>query len=262
MSSLHYFLAYNASIPTVMTPRQPFIHLHIPKTAGTSLRAAYITAFGAERVAFMLPERTLVKTSVLPFKTEQLDELRRVAREQHFLPQFSTMVQRINKNQYYDAFKLEAVVEHDVSVATGHIKHTDITDSVAQLDVTTVVRDPLERIWSHYAHWQEAQGTMWWHDGSIGYSDSVTFEKFASDPLMTNYQSAYLGSLACAVIGIADALPQFMEQVGVGNTPAIPQLNTGSYRSMPKLDVGFIRDFTENNRVDYELYQQALQANN
>ena len=239
---------------------RPFIHLHIPKTAGTSLRASYIEAFGAEHVAFMLPEREFVKTSELPFGTEELDLLRRTAREQHLLPQFSTMVQRMNQNRYYRTFPLGDIETEDVVVATGHIRHGDISSSVAHLAVTTVVREPLERAWSHYVHWKEASGSMWWHDGSMSFSEDVGFETFALDPALQNYQAAYLGKLACHTIGTADNLEAFLEHIGAARTPNIPRLNSGLYPEIPVFDLGFLRAFAEYHSQDYELYESAKQS--
>jgi len=238
---------------------EPFIHIHIPKTAGTSLRASYIQAFGASRVAFLLPGQKLVKTSELPFGTEELDVLRRTAREQHLLPQFSTMVQRMNQIKYYETFELADIVDREIAVATGHIRHTQVPDAVAHLAVTTVVRNPLERAWSHYSHWQEAAGTMWWHDGSIPFSEDVTFESFAFDPALQNYQANYLGSIACATVGIASNLELFMERVGIAQVPKVLQLNGGLYENLPHFDPGFVHEFEAFHAADYDLYQEALE---
>ena len=234
--------------------RQPFVHVHIPKTAGTSLRAAFIKGFGAERVAFMMPERSFVKTSELVFDTEELDQLRRIARKRQTLPQFSIMVQRMNKDQYYSTFGLEDILNQNISVATGHIRHTDLVSSASALDHTTVVRDPLQRAWSHYVHWREARGSMWWHDGTVPYSDEVSFEAFVNDPALANYQSNYLGKLACAEIGSANKLDQFIARLGLNGSVTVPKLNTGLYEALPNFDSAFIRNFTELNRADYELF--------
>lgn len=237
---------------------RPFIHFHLPKTAGTSLRATFIKSLGAENVAFMMPDRRLVRTSDLPFETEQLDTARRAAREAGRLSLFSAEVNAINREKVTNTFPLSEMVTRGVALATGHFVHTDVPETFAGMPRTTIVRDPLARMWSHYAHWREARGTMWWHTGSVPYADDTRFEDFATDPTLANYQAGRLGDLDYAVVGATDNLPAFLTSVGLDATNHIPTLNPGNYRQSPDFDPGFVRDFTTMNTADYELYETAL----
>jgi hypothetical protein len=238
---------------------EPFIHFHIPKTAGTSLRAACIDQLGPENVAFMMPDRKLVRASDLPFETKQLDRARRLARKVGLLKLFSTGVSVVNQAKDYDSFELAEMLAQNVTLATGHFVHSDITEPVVGIPRTTVLREPLKRAWSHYSHWREAKGAMWWHEGVIAYSDEVKFEMFATDPKLTNYQANCLGSLTFKVIGYSGKLPEFIEEMGLNPDPCIPNLNPGLYREMPSFDPRFLRDFRNMNAVDYGLYEEAVQ---
>jgi len=236
---------------------QPFIHFHIPKTAGTSLRAVFIDQFGAERVAFLLPDRSLVQTSDLPFKTESLDRIRRIARGAGLLNLYSAGVGAINRRRLTKTFSLSAIEQQDIALATGHFTHTDIVDGdVEHLPRTTILRQPLERTWSHYGHWREAKGAMWWHKGGVTYTDDTSFETFALDPQLANYQSLCLGNLSFAAVGVSTNLPAFFEKLGIQPPRAIPVLNPGR-TNMPTFDPGFIRDFEALHAEDYARYEAA-----
>ena len=236
---------------------KPIINFHIPKTAGTSLRATFIKSLGAENVAFMMPDRQLVRTSDLPYETEELDRARRIAREAGQLSLFSAQVNAINQEKVIDTFPLSEMVTRGIALATGHFAHTDILTAVADLPRVAIVRDPLARMWSHYTHWQEAKGTMWWHDGNVLYSDNASFEAFATDTALANYQSNRLGGIDFAVVGTTNNLPAFLVEVGLDANNHIPKLNSGNYHEFPALDPGFVRDFTDMNTADYELYEAA-----
>lgn len=239
-----------------------FIHFHIPKTAGTSLRAIFIKRLGEENVAFMMPDRKLVRTSDLPFKTEELDKARRTARETGQLISFSARINAINKEKAYGSFVLSELEAQGIKLAIGHFVHSDIVKTIDHLPRTTVIRDPLERTWSHYSHWKEAQGTMWWHEGEIAYSDQVAFETFAMDPRLANYQTKRLGSLNFKAVGITDKLPEFLEEIGLDLGSGIPTLNPGRYHQVPVFDSGFLEDFKELNAEDYKLYEEVVQKFN
>jgi hypothetical protein len=237
----------------------PFIHFHIPKTAGTSLRAVLIEEFEPQNVSFMMPNRQFVRASELPFGTEELDKKRRVARAVGQLNAFSEEVRVINKQRAYNFFALDDLNALNIQVATGHLTQADITNTVAHLPRTTVLQDPLTRAFSHYGHWRDARGTMWWHNGTVPFGDDVSFETFASDPMIMNYQARQLGGLTFRAVGVVDKLPEFLEEVGLNTDITVPHLNSGISDEAPRIDRGFIREFVDINREDYELYTVARQ---
>jgi hypothetical protein len=240
--------------------RSSFVHIHIPKTAGTSLRAVFIGEFGPENVGFMMPNRQFVRASELPFKTEELDKRRRAARVMGRLPAFSETIRTVNQQQDYNFFTLSALSAQNIRVATGHLVPTDISDKAAALPLTTIVRDPLERAVSHYRHWQEARGEMWWHDGSLPYADDVSFEVFANDPALVNYQTRWLGNLAFCAVGTTEKMPEFLEEIGLRSRIPIPRLNLRIGEAALAIDKGFTREFIELNSQDYELYMRVLDS--
>lgn len=237
--------------------KSPFIHFHIPKTAGTSLRMSMIQGFSSEGVAFMLPDRTLVRTSDLPFKTDELDKARWEARNAGKLNEFSEHIRKINSAKLSRCFELAELEASGSFVATGHFTHADISETVAHLPRTTILRNPLERMWSHYSHWKEAKGRMWWHLSDIDYTEHVRFEEFAVDHALQNYQAKCLGSLAFEVVGITEKLPEFLGEIGLTVSGEIPVLNPGVQGKLPEFNIEFVEEFRQLHALDYELYEAA-----
>lgn len=238
------------------TTTKPRIHFHIPKTAGTSLRDVLVKHYSPEHVAFLMPTRRLIKTSDLPFDVTHLDMARRAARRVGLLKPFSAAIRRINRDRA--GFSLTELEEHDIQLAIGHFMSSDITEPVADIPRTSVVREPLARMRSHFSHWQEAKGSMWWHKGTIPYGEGVAFEDFATDPALANYQAGCLGGLTFEAIGVADNLPAFLESQGIEPDTPVPTLNPGKRYPRATPDPGFMRDFAELHAADYELYETAL----
>lgn len=240
------------------TVDRPFIHFHIPKTAGTSLRSAFTKQYGPEGVAFRLHDGQLVRISELPFaNTERLDKIRRVARRFGLLNLYSAGVHLLNRGGIRETFDISTLETQNIQVATGHFTHNDITETVMHLPRTTLLREPLARAWSHYGHWREAKGNMWWHSGDVPYADDVSFETFATDPALANFQAKHLGDLGFVVIGTTTDLPGFFEEIGLNPGTSVPKLNPGQHQGLPDFDPGFRRDFAEINAVDYALYEAA-----
>lgn len=239
--------------------RKPFIHFHIPKTAGTSLRATFVNEFSADGVAFRLYDGNLVRMRDMPFtNVERLDKVRRISRRLGLLNAYSAVLGAVNKRTITNPFILESIESQNIQVATGHFKPEDIKEEVNHLPRTTIVRDPLDRMRSHYNHWREAQGNMWWHSGEVPYGDDVTFEKFATDAELANYQTKYIGHLGFAVIGSTVDLPRFFNDLGMNST-SIPILNPARHNANTEFDPGFVREFREMNEADYELFEKVSQ---
>jgi len=235
------------------------VYFHIPKTAGTSLRAAFVENLGADRVAFRLSDGSMIRMSDMRFDIEALDKARRLARSLGMLKPFSSVIRSIDGSSSASTFSLAQLREHSIHLATGHFTAEDIDSGSEAFPRTTLVRDPLLRMWSHYRHWQEAKGTMHWHRGSVPYTRKATFQEFSLDPLMHNYQASCLGGLDFEVIGNSYDLGGFLDKLGFGSTD-IPILNPGKHNGMPHLDAGFIREFEDCNQLDYNLYYRALDS--
>jgi hypothetical protein len=182
-----------------------------------------------------------------------------MARSVGMLNVYSAVLGRINRKTITNPFDLSTLESQNIQVATGHFKPEDITEGVSHLSRTTILRDPLARARSHYAHWQEAKGNMWWHSGEVPYSDDVTFETFATDPALANYQTKYLGNLSFTAVGTTADLPGFFRGIGLDQEASIPTLNPGKHRETSSFDPGFVRDFTELNAADYALYEAVMQ---
>jgi hypothetical protein len=146
----------------------------------------------------------------------------------------------------------------DFRVMTGHFNADRVDEwGLDGIPAVTVVREPLERSWSHYQHWKRTQGRFV-RRNTLPYSDDTTFETFAMDERHKDYQSRFLGGLTLDHIGVSEQLPALFEELGlrVPDADAL-HLNAGNHGDMPEFDSGFARDFVDQNRKDYELFQKA-----
>lgn len=234
---------------------EQFIHFHIPKTGGSSLKSVFLEYFGDERVGYMRSDGKIVKASDLSLNVEQIDRVRSIARRAGLLGVYARTVKILHKNSPSEHFDLFSMGSLGIKVAVGHFTPSHISEEVANIPRTTVVRDPLERAWSHYTHWRDSRG---FHlDYPSPYSKNISFEEFVNDPSMVNYQASHIGNLDFSVIGILNNLPGFLEEIGIDPQFHIPVLNSGTHGEMPIMDPGFVRDFKAANTADYELYEMA-----
>lgn len=91
------------------------------------------------------------------------------------------------------------------------------------------------------------------------YSDDVSFETFASGPMIVNYQSRQLGDLSFQTIGVVGKLTGFLEDIGLDASVTVSYLNTSLGHEMPSIDHGFMDEFVEMKTKDYELFATASQ---
>jgi hypothetical protein len=72
-----------------------------------------------------------------------------------------------------------------------------------------------------------------------------------------NYQTAMLGKLTLQNVGIMEALPAFLEDIGISPDIAIPHRNQAALEPLPELGSTALRQFELANAADYELYESA-----
>lgn len=237
------------------------VQIHIEKTGGVTLQKLYEDKYGGENIAHYMVRDDLfapysIKTAN-PRKNIVLKFYKFIAAH---IPRYRRhLISKRTKKRIKQQINT-ADLRHK-SVVLGHF---DINKVKEYLDPNlnqyrSVVRDPLERSWSHYKYWRE-------HKGDVGqrvvpkFKEDMQFEEFALLPEMINYQTSALGKdlSIYEFIGIANKLDEFAIRAGLISTGEItPVLNKLNQRKLPELSPEFLKKFKDLNKDDYDLFSYA-----
>lgn len=259
-----YNIAMYTSKEVEVKPNPRFerlVHLHIPKTAGTSLRSAFMDTYGNHNVLHFdraTGKAALAGTGLISNERPVINRLKAtVYRNGLFkaaLPLY-TILRNIDPS---GSVPSADIGQTPFKVLTGHFTGNQLRDwGVDDLPVVTVVRDPLERLWSQYNHWKRSNGKAFKVASGIPYNPSVSFEKYMATGAHDNYQSNMLGDIHPALVGAFDNLPQFTEALGIGTAETIPHLNKADAPDLPHIGRSAMAAFIEANAADYALYDSA-----
>lgn len=205
-----------------ITPR---LFIHIPKTAGTSLRSAAEICFGSSEV-------------LRDYGPESADTSQSV-KEHVYLGEGPTAI-------------MHAIFEQQAKLVSGHFPLTKYKDVFCLADTATLVRNPVDQVVSHFQHMVRHYG----HQG--------TLMDFARDPKYQNVQSQYVGMLDPALIGLVGLTESYrlfleiLKEQWDWNLPHRRQ-NVGN-----RLGIGKMKLSTEDrleieclNATDERLYRRA-----
>ena len=238
--------------------RDKFIHIHIPKTGGTSLRSVFMEAFGAENtLQWVDAAGGFVPTSELRVDPLRADRLRKIAKHIGVYGIIKRAVKTTGNLKSIDAVKLTGLEEANFTVVMGHLSGPQLDHVKNEIPRTTIIREPLDRTWSHYKYWQAASHEIPWQPSEIQDKKRTSFEEFALHPVISNFQASWLGSQPISVLGTLDDLGAFLTHVGISTSIKVPALNMGPTGNVPKLGADFLQDFFELHNQDYELYELA-----
>jgi hypothetical protein len=244
------------------------IFVHVPKTAGISLRSEVITHYGGDRTwvyssssdLYFRADRQLYH----PEKTSHI-ALRGITR---YLPgpvKKGLLVARDKIGGGTDAE--EAYAKADAII--GHFKHDAFEDCpVAREErLFTVVREPLSRIVSHYRYLQQSHKMGSHVLGWMQEDDpSLPFSEFALSEHVRNLQTRYTGCdpTKYADIGTTEKFDAFLHRTNLMDQEATsPWINMTVAPDLddPILhDAGFQKDFQTFHAADYEFYEAAVNA--
>lgn len=239
------------------------VDVHIEKTAGRSKRQLFIRKFSEGRVLhydcstdqLLYADKRFLSTEKPLHETVQ-----NLASNRLLFPFIKTGYLALKFLEKSRGFAPEDLTD-DYDVITGHLTGDRFVRIVPPSEAcyTSVLRDPLDRAYSHYQHWVRSRGLARFRF-MPQYSSVVSFEEFALSPEMHNYQTSALGINAkeFEVIGISHNLPEYLEELGLSQLDEpIPHLNKSLYEPISVLDRGFVMDFVEVNSLDYQLYEDV-----
>jgi len=242
---------------------RPEIHVHVPKTAGITVRGLLIEKYGPANVYGS--DVVSGRLSSMEKQGFKADNSQRGGRNKLAKLVTPTMAQvglavrdRIIGEEPAEALK-------KASAVTGHF-NVDAFAGIPEADAAdyiTMLRNPLERMVSHYRYLKQLDHKMgkMRHWGA-GHNPNRPFGEFAFDERLQNYESQFVGTDLgrYALIGTFERIDEFCENAGlimVGEP--VRNLNEGKWHGPVDsfTDSSFVHDFEQFHAVDYSLYDQV-----
>ncbi len=259
-----------------MSLERRVVSVHIEKTAGTSVQDLLESALGKDRVLVYNPiDDTLARAADL--KARRTSAVHDLLRAQIANTPLAFIINRAYLLLSTNILKPKTIhvfeMPDDFSAVHGHFVADRFDLHISDPVSVVVIRDPLERMRSQYAHWRRTRGVTQWRV-RIPFRPSLTFEEYALLPELRNYQSQALGKKNLgdfAVVGITDELDVFADKliecirreglmpVGCDRGFKAKRLNRTPDAREPIQGYGpaFISRFYDLHEKDYELYESA-----
>lgn len=241
------------------------IYVHTPKTAGITLRGLLIDKYGPENV--WNNDVVSGKLSNMQRQGFKADNSQRGGREKlgELVPTFLAQAAGALRDKIIGEQPEDALPKARVIIGHFAVSAFDGLPEAASADYYTIVREPLDRMASHYRYLNQLKKLMpkmrhWGanHDAARPFSD------FAFDEQLQNYQTRFTGEELgrYALVGVYEDLPKFFVERGLLEPYTMPKcLNkTTNTDVLPELgDPGFVRDFQDFHAIDYKVYGQVSQ---
>jgi hypothetical protein len=214
-----------------MDHRLELVSLHIPKTAGTSLRGILLNQFGKGLAKLDLYDSGNLKLDDQPWKG-------------HPWP-------------------------NHVRAVHGHFKYASVAPLLPPPDQTpwmTWVRQPVERVVSNYYFLTEilADRIQEQPDENLWSRMGKTIEEFVVHPANQNVMSAFLRHAplsSFAFVGIQDRFDSELQRMAQTLQWPLPQSrkDNSTRRKPPGIDAGLRRFIEAHNAEDMAVYEHALE---
>ncbi len=249
------------------TARDAILHVHIPKTAGTSIRNTLVNAYSPEAVVFYnhandsfirSSDRGLVGT-----EKPYVDVVKTITYRSGLFPLIRPFFNRAVEQEATHYTPAESFFDTEPKIAyralSGHFEASQIESWGLENNLgLSIVREPLARAISHYGHYVRLQRRQGTHAGSpvANRAELMDLDEFLELPEFTNIQTRYLGRLANVKIGTIETCGNLLEEVGIPNI-SLPHLNKTSNAEIPHPGTTATAKFLEVNAADYELFDAA-----
>ena len=240
------------------------VHVHIEKTAGTTIKSLYNREYGADNVwGYSASEgryRSLGK-KFFDIDSRRQQEMRaRLFRDVPHLARIGQLV--LNSLPSHKALQVEEV--RDVAkVIIGHFTFDQVSEYLdpAQFSYRTIVRHPLQRMLSHYDFLLRRSVPRSKMRVAALDANALSFEDFSLQSSVQNYQSQAVGMRLdqYGLVGVVDHMDAFLAEAGLlslGETA--PRINKSPVKTPRKLSSSFMNDFETFHTQDYELYHTVL----
>lgn len=241
------------------------VHVHIEKTAGTTLKSSYNNVYGADNVwGYSAGEQRYRSLGKKLFDIDSERQVRLRAAIFRNAPRIARFGQAVlNALPSHKALTLEEA-EKNASVIIGHFTFDQVSPVMDPRihPYYTVVRHPLDRMRSHHNFLQQRSvPSARMRTGPVA-TDGMAFEEFALQPPLRNYQRQAIGDSIApyALVGVVNYLDAFLVETGLQSAhDSAPHINRSNTGQPTNLSPCFINEFEAFHAEDYELYQAVLQ---
>ncbi|MFZ3301348.1 MAG: hypothetical protein WA152_01390 [Microgenomates group bacterium] len=243
------------------------VDTHIKKTGGTSLLSKYSETFHPNKIYVYNTnnDRFVKLDDKTPTHKVVADKIYHQARI-HGSIGILIKLRQIFSKRNSSGFGINELPA-DWEVISGHFttkKVFDVLPTSEKYLFTAVIREPLERMISHYEYW-----LLWGKDRS-----KTSFEKFAASEKNKNFQTRSIGEFdhRNMLLGTTCNLDSFIgrvfEQMNIHpSEPVILRRLNKNPNPKTLADLGvanaqsFRNQFEKENSLDYTLYSKALEQN-
>lgn len=237
------------------------VHLHVERTAGVSVQHLYEQRYRGNGFLWYSTRDGLFAPFNIQhgrYEDAQMQAHAHLARDAPDIR--ARILQQRTSLRLQHAVPPEQLADK-AKVVLGHFALNMISRFLpaSEHEYRTVVRDPLQRMWSHYNFWRAYNGDVG-HRAVPPFSEDTSFEQFALHGLMQNYQTQATGTDPGIYthLGTTRYLTQFVQETGLApRTTVAPTANHFS-DPLPPLSPVFVSEFQDAHREDYAFYAAAL----